>query len=248
MASSFQDHNIRHLSPSSLGLYRSDPGLWARKYLLGWKDDAGPAAWRGSAVETGVAAWLHDLPLDEAITKAHERFELDAQGLADDATEKQRALIQPMMVVAAEAALPFSSQRPALQIKIEHWIDGVSVPLLMYLDFGFRDFDLDLKTTERIPSEPRPEHLFQIGLYGAARKRPQKVLYVSAKKYALYDVTEEQSAAAVRDAANAALALERFLSLSSDPKVLASIFSPTTDGFRWNDTLRNMEKELTDGR
>lgn len=240
MASPFERHNIRHLSPSSLVLYRADPGLWARKYLLKWQDSAGPAAWRGSAVEAGLAAWLHGQIDFRA--KAHERFELDAQGLADEATEKQRQLIDSMLDVAIPGVgLP---TRPALQIKIEHWLDGVSVPLLMYLDFGFQDFDLDLKTTERIPSEPREDHLFQIGLYHAARKRPQKVLYVSAKKFALYDVTEEHAAAAVRDAVNAARALERYLSLSSDPKVLAGIFSPSTDGFRWNDSLRKMEAEL----
>jgi len=238
----FERHNIRHLSPSSLSLYRSDPGLWARRYLLKWQDSAGPAAWRGSAVEAGLAAVLHGQ--NDFREKARERFELDAQGLADEATEKQRQLIGPMLDVAIEAASSDFSPRPALQIKIEHWLDGIPVPLLMYLDFGFQDFDMDLKTTERIPSEPREDHLFQIGLYHAARKRPQKVLYVSAKKFALYDVTDEHAAAAVRDAVNAARALERYLSLSSDPKVLAGIFSPSTEGFRWNDNLRKMEAEL----
>lgn len=244
MATAFERHNIRHLSPSSLTLYRSDPGLWARRYLLKWQDSAGPAAWRGSAVEAGFHHWMSGrCAPDAAIEKALGRFELDALGEADDTTSKQRALIEPMTRVAMEAAVGLPAA-PSFQIKIEHWLDGVSVPLLMYLDFGFQDFDLDLKTTERIPSEPREDHLFQIGLYHAARKRPQKVLYVSAKKFALYDVTEEHAAAAVRDAVNAARALERYLSLSSDPKVLAGIFSPSTDGFRWNDSLRKMEAEL----
>jgi len=242
MANVFERHNIDHLSPSSLILYRADPGLWARRYLLKWQDSAGPAAWRGSAVEAGLAAVLHGQ--NDFREKARERFELDAQGLADEATEKQRGLISPMLAQAIEATSTDFSPRPAMQIKIEHWIDGCSVPLLMYLDFGFQDFDLDLKTTERIPSEPREDHLFQIGLYHAARKRPQKVLYVSAKKFALYDVTEEHAAAAVRDAVNAARALERYLSLSRDPKVLAGIVSPSTDGFRWTDNLRKMEAEL----
>jgi len=241
MATAFERHNIRHLSPSSLILYRADPGLWARKYLLKWQDSAGPAAWRGSAVEAGLAGWLHEQP--NPLAKAMERFELDAQGLADEATEKQRALIEPMIAIATGATFDFP-RRPATQIKIEHWLDGCSVPLLMYLDFGFQDFDLDLKTTERIPSEPREDHLFQIGLYHAARKRPQKVLYVSAKKFALYDVTEEHAAAAVRDAVNAARALERYLSLSNDRRVRAGICSPSTDGVRWNDNLRKMEAEL----
>ena len=242
MATAFERHNIRHLSPSSLILYRADPGLWARRYLLKWQDSAGPAAWRGSAVEAGLAAVLHQQPTP-AIIPATERFELDALGDMSEAVDKQRQLIEPMINMAVVATTDFP-RRPAMQIKIEHWIDGCSVPLLMYLDFGFQDFDLDLKTTERIPSEPREDHLFQIGLYHAARKRPQKVLYVSAKKFALYDVTEEHAAAAVRDAVNAARALERYLSLSNDPRVLAGIFSPSTEGFRWNDNLRKMEAEL----
>ena len=50
----FERHGIKHLSASSLGLYRDQPAAWVCRYLLRVKDEAGPSAWRGSATEAGA--------------------------------------------------------------------------------------------------------------------------------------------------------------------------------------------------
>lgn len=77
----FERHGIQHLSPSALALYRHSPALWCLRYLFGVKDEAGPYAWRGRAVEAGVDAIVMDDADDyEAIERAKQAFETEARG------------------------------------------------------------------------------------------------------------------------------------------------------------------------
>ena len=74
MKNAFERRGINHLSPSSLNLWRASPGLWAARYLAGLSED-GPAMWRGSAVEAGLARFLRSGDLAEA--------QIDAQRTSD---------------------------------------------------------------------------------------------------------------------------------------------------------------------
>jgi hypothetical protein len=77
----FQRDGIRHLSPSSLSLYRNSPALWCLRYLFGIKDPANAYAWRGRAIEAAVDAMVLDGVSDDvAIDRTEHTFELSAQG------------------------------------------------------------------------------------------------------------------------------------------------------------------------
>jgi hypothetical protein len=47
----FGTFGIEHLSPSSINLFVEDRAWWTARYILKVKDDVGPKAWCGSAVE-----------------------------------------------------------------------------------------------------------------------------------------------------------------------------------------------------
>jgi hypothetical protein len=175
--------------------------------------------WRGSAVEHGVDRVLRGQSEAEATQAALGLFETNAQGDLSDDVEAERKLIQPMIQQAGE----WASERKlkgtiaATQLKVEARLEGVSVPVIGYLDFTFLEgADVDLKTTKACPSAPRPDHLRQVALYWRDRKRPAGLLYVTAKKRAYYEPAESELARAVAELSSAGRALERFLSFIPD--------------------------------
>ena len=226
---------LERLSPSQLTLYRANPCLWLGKYHFGWRDEAGPAAWRGSAVEAGLNAILHQQP--NAIELANGRFEQDAQGLADDAAAKNRALIEPMLDEAIDATTELP-RKPAMQVRCEHFLEGVNIPLLCFVDYDWPDFLMDLKTTERIPTEPRADHILQCAIYSAARKKPARLLYVSAKKHSWFELTPEQVAAGLQEARLAAQAIVALCEWFDTPEQAARVMVPAWDDYRWTPALK----------
>lgn len=218
----FTRFDIQHLSCSALNLWRAAPGLWALRYIARISE-TNPAMWRGNAVEAGLAAMMRGFALDHAVDLARKNFALNADGKSEEEeVAQQAALIEPMLRTLADWTPP--SDLAATQLRIETWLDGVPVPLIGYLDFAFESFDIDLKTTERVPSAPRPAHVRQVALYRHARGRPGGVLYASDKKWNFFCVDDEAMHCALAELRADALALTNFLARCNSPRdVLASL-------------------------
>lgn len=235
----FEKHGIKHISASSLNLYKAQPSLWCGKYLLGWKDEVGPAAWRGSAVEAGLDLALYDrsAPFEAVAEKAFERFDLDAQGEITDKIDKERAAIPDFIKQAFEGASEWGIPN-ARQFKLEAWIDGITVPLKGYADYVFDDFIVDLKTTFRMPSEPQGNHSAQVAAYWKATGKVPRLLYATPKKWAVYELTPEQCDAAWDDLRRAAFALRSMLAKADDGADALGMFAPDFDSFYWADSTK----------
>lgn len=241
----FTAHGIKRLSPSSLNLWRGEPALWTLKYLHGAQDEAGPAAKRGTAVEAGLDLWLMGKRDLEHCTKAAlDNFMLNTGGLADDDHEDERATIGPMLEQACAAmdnALPMTAR----QVAIETWLDGIDVPLIGYCDYVLEDGSIvDLKTTHRLPSAPKPEHLRQVAVYAHARQAPVSLLYVTPKKFARYHVDSDTCQAALADMTRIARSLRSVLAAAKTPADVAAFCAPDFTTFYWNPDLITKAQEV----
>lgn len=205
---SFQRFGIDHLSASSLNLWRASPGIFVLRYLAKIKDDGNAAMWRGSAVENGMAALLRNQPLADAAIVAHQAFDLNAKDNTEDADE-ERELIAPMLDQCSKWKAP--SDLNATQLKIEHWFDPVPIPVIGYLDFAFEEIDVDLKTTKACPSTPRSDHVRQVSIYRAARNKAGGLLYVTNKRHAYFDISDDAMNEALAELHADALSLNNFL-------------------------------------
>lgn len=238
----FERYSIDHLSASSLNLYAEEPAFWSLVYLHGHKDEAGPAAWRGSAVEAGLDAWLYRRNPQEALSLSLSRFEQDALGELSDQIGAERDRISGFL----EQAISALKERPeptARQLKIEYWFDGIEVPLIGYVDYEFEDEGIDLKTTRRMPSETYPRHCRQISLYQAARKKPYKVLYVTDKKHELREIMDAD--VHLKRLEWYAHSVRRLLSVFPDKHDASRIFAPNFDSFYWSrEEARELAKEI----
>lgn len=229
----FERHGIKHLSPSSLNLYAVNPCLWVGKYLAGWKDEMGPAGHRGSAIESGLDYWLFHRDPKAAEAKALAHYAELTAGQADDEFEIERANV-PTMLAQAITALKDAPTPVGRQIKVEHWANGCEVPIIGYVDYLWDDHGLDLKTTKACPSSIKADHGRQIALYSEVRKRPFKILYVTGKKFALYEMSADEQAAGLRDLERQARAVRHLLNKSENAEDAARFFAPDTSDFRWS--------------
>jgi hypothetical protein len=229
----FERHGIKHLSASSLNLYAANPCLWVGRYLKRWEDDMGPAGHRGSAVESGLDHWLHERDLKAAEATALARFADLTGGQCDDDHEAERANI-PGMLAQAITALASHEHPIARQIKVEYWANGIEVPIIGYIDYLWDDFGIDLKTTKACPSSIKADHARQIALYSAAKQRPFKILYATAKKSALLDLAPEDAAIHLADLERHARAIRHLLKKADDADDAAHFFAPDRADFRWS--------------
>jgi pyrimidine deaminase RibD-like protein len=241
----FHKFGIERLSPSSLNTWRAAPGLWALRYLGKFYDNAGPGAWRGTAVEKGLHSWFIKKDGEEALMRAMDAFEAEAQGLADDQTEAERNNIAPMLDMAIKAIEHLPAPYFGAQARVEHVFQDVDVPVVGYIDFILEDGSIfDLKTTKACPSEPKADHARQVALYMAGRDAAGSLLYVTAKKSAHYPISEELCAASLESMRRDALSLQAFLSGQTDPKAAIRSLPMNDDDFRWSIAASEKLKEL----
>src|SRR5690349_11208355 len=143
----FERHGIKHLSASSLRLYREEPAAWVCRYLLRIQDESGPGAWRGTAVEAGLDRLLYGDNIDFAVKATNAKWDELAQGVVDERAEKEQADLVAYLKQAHEAV----KARPVpltKQSKISIDIPGIEVPLIGWVDYRWADCGLDLKTTQ----------------------------------------------------------------------------------------------------
>lgn len=206
---SFERFGIDHLSASSLNKWRAAPGWWVRHYIGGIREEASASMARGTAVENGLVVYLQTNNISQAEQAAMDAWRLNYRGILNAESISEQAIILPMLKRLHLWVPP--SQINATQVKIEYWIDRVPVPIVGYLDMAFDNIDIDLKTTKACPSSPRPDHVRQVSIYRAARGRNGGLLYVTEKKLAYYEVTDEMMEGALKDLQSAALSLSNFL-------------------------------------
>lgn len=205
---SFERHGIRHLSPSSVNAWIDNPAIWVIKYLGKARDEVGPKAHRGTAVERGLVLLMHGASMEEAVAEANKTFTELCSGEVQDEIAQH---IPAMLAQANQWRLANKVEVAATQLKVETWLPDVPVPFQGFVDFTFLDGfpDTDLKTTERL--ELQRSHVRQVALYAHQRKHPASLLYVTPKKHQHFVISEEDCAAALSELRSAAMNLERFL-------------------------------------
>ena len=224
---------VRH-SPSSLNLFAASPALFVWERVKGLKQTVGSPAHRGVAVEDGVTAGLADLaaPVKYCIEVAFAKYDTITAMSPDPRREQYRKTI-PDMVTAGLAELREYGSPTTTQGFVEWKPDGLKMPIVGYFDYEWANHGIlvDLKTTERMPSEIKTGHARQVSLYAMSDNVDARLAYVTPKKlevYRLENVRDHRKALY-----NIAKRVENFLDLSDDPDFFLSITAPDLDSFYW---------------
>lgn len=246
MTSAFARHGIDHLSASSLNLWAAQPALWIMERLIGRKTPMGIAAARGRAVEAGIHAGLIDPKLspDECAALGEREFNRETALTGDPRREDERAKIAGW-VKGGLAELRQYGVPDGYQERVEVRLDEVAVPVVGYIDWRFSGHGLivDLKTTERFPSEIGNSHGRQGAVYATAhgnfgmrfayaKPAPGKTDKQHVRVYEMSGDDVRRHLAALRAIA---LSLGRFLAISKDARELAGLIVPDFDSWWWSD-------------
>ena len=238
-----------HLSASQINKWIEDPALWILDKI--YKVPAGrmPAAWRGQAVEKAVDYMLmaEDFELGAMIKLAQADFlECDwktgePRGMESDA---EYGKIEDYVAVAAEAVDDRGWGPPEkMQSEVKKDIEGVEV--LQYHDYTYPGFVRDLKTAGRAPGFGKesglllkPDHLRQMAIYTHDTNQTAQLLYITPKKYILYEPTKAELNWAWGHVCAAVRAMKSF---DGDiERYVPRDFS----NFWWDDNLRAKAREL----
>lgn len=240
MVNAFETHGLTHLSASQLNLWIAAPSLWVMEKLLKKRGGMGCAAHRGTAAEAGISAGLFDPSLshEDCVAVAMPVYDRLTALSGDPKREAERAVIPGMVqqgLALREHGLPIRPNEGD-QHKIEVRLEGVSVPIIGYLDWLYADEVLDLKTTLRVPSAMSETHLRQASLYKTAHMDKRvRFFYASDKKSEKHTLTREQFDASIKQLTLSAQRLERFLGLSKDAMELAAIIPHDSSSFYFAD-------------
>jgi len=227
-----------HHSPSSLNQFAASPALFVLERILGFKQVVGAPAHRGVAVEAGVAYGLTNLDTGNmektekrAIQAAYTAYDTVSALSPDERKERYKKDIPEMVSMALDELAPYG-QPDETQGYLTQNFPGLKLPIVGYFDFRWlgRGIVVDLKTTEKMPSDIKIPHARQVSLY-CGDNHEGRLTYVTPKKcqtYVLENVREHRQALL-----KIAKTVENFLSLSDDPKFFTSIVTPDLESFYW---------------
>lgn len=246
MTSAFARHGITHLSVSTVGLFAAEPALFVAEKLLKRRSQVGAAAHRGTASESGIVMGLLDPTASIEACQEHALREFDKLTAlsGDPRREKERQAV-PAIVKTAIPELRAYGVPSQVQGKIERTLPGIDIPWVGYLDLHWAQHGItaDLKTSLKLSSEISTAHARQISLYTYGTNHEGRVAYCTPNKIGVYRSTDNDRHIAALT--NIAQRMERFLSISDDPMVLAGIVCPDVDSYFYSDpNTRAMAREV----
>jgi hypothetical protein len=238
MSNPFSIHQIEHLSPSTCNLFAASPAMFVLQKLMKVRSPVGAAAHRGTAVESGIVAFLEGASAKDAVEVAQQEFAKLTALSGDPRREKEEAAIGDMVLTGIKELRDYGKPS-STQGKIEYKVEGLAVPMIGFYDLEWDNHGVltDLKTTHALPSKISTSHARQVALYRAARgdNLDARITYVTPKKSATYVLENPREHLAALE--KIALTIQRFLSLSDDAKVLASYVVPEVDSFYFADPI-----------
>lgn len=245
-----------YLSASQINRFLDEPALWVMDQLFDIKSNAGPGAWRGSAIEAACDVVLFGQADDDtALKTALERFEVDAQGDMADDVNKERVAIQVylhnLLPTIRSLGMPLTRQS-----KIVLQLSSLDLDIIGYVDYRFPDRLIDLKTTGRMPSldpvsgriKDKWDHLRQMAIYERAEGVSPVLCYATPgkpergqdrKPPLLYTPSRDELDSALRQVEAAGRAMQRLLKSEQPRERIAELYPPRDmQSYVWNDQLR----------
>jgi hypothetical protein len=197
-------------------------------------------------VEHGVHLGLSNprLSMEECVAAAEREFIRETALSADPRREEERKKLAGWVRGAIDELRRYGAP-DGYQERIEIRLDDVPVPLIGYIDWRFSDHGLivDLKTTERFPSQIGDAHGRQGAVYASAhgnfgmrfayaKPAPGKT---DKRQVTVYEMSGDDVRRHLSALRAIALSLGRFLSISNDARELAGLIVPDFDSFWWSD-------------
>lgn len=234
--------DYKHHSVARANKFREAPDSFIGSYLFGWRDEVNGKMAAGSAVEKAAWAGLLDPVSEDCADVALTAFDLEMAGEVTKERDDIPAIVSQALTALKPLGKPLTYQAP---VKLEPGVRyGLKYPVTGYTDFGYDGFDIDLKVTWALPSKPKFSHICQVGTYSQLRDgKPQKLCYVTPKKFAIYDVSPEDLDLGWRTTLSTWKRIETMLSIIETPADAVALYPLNLDSFYWSETTKSKALE-----
>jgi len=242
------------LSASSLNMFMKDPALWVLKHFYGAKSGENIYASRGKLIEAAITA---KTPEEEA--KAWEEYHTSVFQFEDDDLSKSIEDNLPWWISEGKSALKyleFDHGDYVAQTEVKGEIEGL--PFIGYIDLRFKNFDVDIKTSNKLPSivsrgarkgrlpADKRDNVRQQLVYQMITNRPQSLLYLSPEGHYLHRVDLEEYKELHGELIVNVNAIKKLLSMDIDDILANTIpkWNQMRHSIYWDDQLRDLAVEL----
>lgn len=176
---------------SSATKFSKSPCEWLCNYGLNLRSPGSAAMTRGSLSEFGAYYKIKKgmQEKDDTAFAKLIRYKFKKFNYPDDEKEIDNAI---------EIAKQFEKELYERQLRnivsyqssIVKNLDGLKYPVRAFTDFEFINIIVDAKSTMRMPSFPKPDHLRQQALYSKLYDKPTALLYATPKKTMYYELNK----------------------------------------------------------
>ena len=243
----FEKHGISYLSPSTINGWIYSPSLQLLR-IAGYKDHAGPSAWRGTAIDRAIGEVAFNKKLsDEHLTKIAETVFEEQKSYSDEFDEvkadKEKTAIPKYIKSGAEFYRSIDEEPQAKQGKITTRIGNFKTPFIGYFDLLYENEVRDTKTVGRTVSRLTQAHCRQASIYAHALERDAFIDNVTTKDVTSLQVTN--IAHWLRQVEHATLTLNNVLSFSDDTIECARMLTyPNIDDWIWSHEMKKVATEI----
>lgn len=221
----FADHGVEYLSPTSINKFRKNPAKWLVN-IAGYKDRFySPAMSYGTCIEQGITygCFDHNATVQDCIDATNLEYKKIYNKVAEtkaeydfDACAKKREMTEDTISAMLPLFRSFGKPTDA-QLRVEHEIEDLPIPMIGYIDLLYENCVRDIKTTG-IKPKPKKDYQYQLSFYAKATGVTPVVdcIYVPRTKKELHSfevVDIEQNWNEIKRIANKMM---RLLALSSD--------------------------------
>lgn len=241
----FKKFGIEHLSASALNAYQSEPAMWVLNYIYGFKSKS-PAMLRGLAGEKALCdSMRQNAGVEACVHTAEFLFDADCEAakfpLGHEDVVKERSAIRPLCESGYVGLIPLAEEGMEFQKRIDVDLGPDLPPLVGYIDIIGRHKLYELKTTLRMPSEPKRAHMRQAAIYAVHEEKVAEIVYIAPPVksgnhhgFKVFPVTDPLGL--MYEVKRIAVSMRRVLSAADgDRRALTEIVTPDFDKFHWSD-------------
>ena len=233
--------DFRH-SFSSINKFKHNPSEWLVHYGLGLRVSSSPAMVRGTLAEFGAYYKIKkgmqqkdDKHFDKLITHMFKKNKFfDADNEISNAIEIAKKFEEKLYERQLRNIVSYQKE------KVET-IDGLKYPVRLFTDFEYDNLIVDLKSTLRMPTKPKIDHIRQQALYSVLHDKPIALLYATPKKTMWYDLTKEDIKEGYAELVSDFKSLENYIDMCNNSLEDAIKITPlNTDPspFYWDSNIK----------
>jgi hypothetical protein len=177
---------------SSVNKFKHNPSEWLVHYGLGLKVSSSPAMVRGNLAEFGAYYKIKrgmqqkdDKYFTKLLSHKFSKYKFfNAESELYNSIDIAKKFEEKLYERQLRNIVSYQKE------KVEK-VKGLEHPVRLFTDFEYDNLIVDLKSTLRLPTKPKIDHVRQQALYSKLHDKPIALLYATPKKTLWYDLTKQ---------------------------------------------------------